>query len=352
VDILIEQFSERIRQARLTGESLRLQGGGSKGFYGEKFVGSLLEVANFSGVIDYEPSELMLSARCGTPLDEIEKLLAEHGQILGFEPPHFGETATLGGTVACGFSGPRRATAGSLRDHLLGVRIIDGQGQDLRFGGQVMKNVAGYDVSRLMVGALGTLGLLAELTLRVMPKPVHECTLSLELSAKAAIEKMNHLAGMPIPLSATCYVENCLYLRLSGLQREVDTHVSRLGGETILDADQFWNSIREQEHRFFRDAPFLWRFSVPSMACLDSFDELSLIEWGGALRWLVADIPACKVRMAAERVGGHANLFRGKQPDVPLFHPQSSAIRAIQTRLKDQFDPDRVLNRFRMYSYF
>ncbi|MBU6460748.1 MAG: glycolate oxidase subunit GlcE [Proteobacteria bacterium] len=348
VDEFIDECAERVRQARITGEPLLVQGSGSKSFYGQACSGSLLETMGFQGVIDYEPSELILTARCGTPLFEIEALLASQGQFLAFEPPSFGASATLGGAVACGLSGPRRATAGSLRDYLLGVRMIDGQGQDLRFGGQVMKNVAGYDVSRLMAGAMGTLGLLVEMTLRVMPRPVHERTLSFDLSVTDAVQTMNRLMASSVPVSATCYVNHRLYLRLSGLPDELENQGSSLGGDLVCEGEQFWSSLREQTHAFFQERPLLWRLSVPSPVSLGALDEHCLIEWAGALRWLGGEYTAGQIRQAVAAVGGHATLFRGKLEGIPVFHPQPKAIHEIQRRLKREFDPDGIFNRFRM----
>ena len=286
------------------------------------------------------------TARCGTPLAEIEALLAGHGQILAFEPPHFGPGATLGGAIAAGLSGPRRATAGAVRDFVLGCVLMDGRGQVLRFGGQVMKNVAGYDVSRLLAGSLGTLGLMLEHSIKVLPRPMAETTLRLELDEIEALRRLNEWAGLPLPLSASCWADGVLHLRLSGAPAAVNAARATLGGEAGEDA--IWEALREQRHPFFEgDAP-LWRLSLPSHASALVVGGAQLIEWGGAQRWLRGQYDARQLRTAVAAAGGHATLFRGGDKTDGVFHPLAPALARINARLRREFDPDQVFNRGRM----
>lgn len=346
---IIDQFSQTIRDAGAALSPLRIQGTGSKSFYGRNTSGTLLDVTPYRGIVSYEPTELVLTARAGTPLVEIEAALAAKRQMLPFEPPHFGEGATLGGCVASGLSGPRRASAGSVRDYVLGVRMIDGKGDDLRFGGQVMKNVAGYDVSRLMTGSLGTLGVLLEVSLKVLPVPAEELTLRFNMNEQEALEKMNRWAAQPLSISATCYLEGTLTVRLSGAAAAVNSVRKTLGGELVLNADKFWHSVREQQHHFFKGAATLWRLSLPSSAAAIALPGRQLIEWGGALRWLESDTEPSIIRQAVTALGGQATLFRSAQIIDSPFHPLSENLLAVQQRLKRSFDPFAIFNPGRMY---
>lgn len=354
---MLDTLIERIRAAHEHDSPLIIQGGGSKTFYGNPDEGEVLSARAFSGVVDYQPKELVLTARAGTPLTEIEALLAEQNQMLAFEPPHFGGNATLGGCIAAGLSGPRRPYAGAARDFVLGVRIIDGTGQPLRFGGQVIKNVAGYDVSRLMVGALGTLGLITEASLKVLPKPAAETTLQFELDEAAAILKMNQWAGQPLPLSATSWHADLLTVRLSGAVSAVHAAQVRLGGEMLNDAAAFWQRLRDQSTPFFDLRPAtsnqsLWRLAVKPTTPPLKLGEAHWIEWGGAVRWRVSDMPAAALFEAAKSCGGHATLFRGAAPAGGVFSPLSPALHTLHRNLKQRFDPKGILNRGRMYPDF
>ncbi len=365
---MLDTLIERIRAAHETGSPLIIQGGGSKSFYGNADEGEVLSTRALTGVIDYQPKELVLTARAGTPLAEIEALLAGQNQMLAFEPPHFGEfplagrpattqaaatpiQATLGGSIAAGLSGPRRPYAGAARDFVLGVRIIDGTGQPLRFGGQVIKNVAGYDVSRLMVGALGTLGLLTEVSLKVLPKPAEEMSLQFELDEAAAILKMNQWAGQPLPLSATSWHAGLLTVRLSGATPAVHAAQAKLGGTVLKDAAAFWQRLRDQATPFFDKRP-LWRLAVKPTTPPLKLGEAQWIEWGGAVRWLASDQPAARLREAAQAAGGHATLFRGDAPSDGVFAPLPPAMLALQRALKQRFDPRGIFNRGRLVPEF
>jgi len=348
---MLDTLIERIRAAHENASPLIIQGGGSKTFYGSADEGEVLSTRWLTGVVDYQPKELVLTARAGTPLAEIESLLAEQNQMLAFEPPHFGGSATLGGCIAAGLSGPRRPYAGAARDFVLGVRMIDGTGQPLRFGGQVIKNVAGYDVSRLMVGALGTLGLLTEVSLKVLPKPATETTLQFELDEAAAIQKMNQWAGQPLPLSATSWHAGLLTVRLSGAASAVQAAQARLGGDALNDAAAFWQRLRDQSTPFFDKRP-LWRLAVKPTTPPLNLGDAQWIEWGGAVRWLARDLPVKILREAAKTAGGHATLFRGDTPLDGAFAPLSPALATLHRNLKQRFDPRGIFNHGRMYPDF
>jgi glycolate oxidase FAD binding subunit len=349
-----QTLKERIEQAGARGTPLRLRGGGSKDFYGNAPRGEALDLSPYRGIVAYEPTELVLTARAGTPLGEVEAALAGAGQMLAFEPPHFGPQATLGGCVAAGLSGPRRAAAGALRDFVLGVRILDGRGRELSFGGRVMKNVAGYDVSRLLAGSLGTLGLILEVSLKVLPRPAAEATLRLEMPDGKAIETMNRWAGTPLPVSATAWRGGELSVRLSGAASAVRGAAEKLGGERLgeADADAFWHGVREHDDPYFRDETPLWRLSLPSNARRVELPGEQLLEWSGALRWLKSNAEPRVIREAATRAGGHATLFRAADKTAGAFAPLAPASARLHRELKAVFDPAGILNPGRLYPEF
>ena len=345
-------LAARIRDAARDRRPLRLRGGGTKDFYGGNPSGEILDTRECTGIVAYEPTELVVSARCGTPLSEIESELDANGQMLAFEPPHFGAAATLGGCVAAGLSGPRRASCGPLRDFVLGVRVVDGQGRLLSFGGQVMKNVAGYDVSRLLAGSLGTLGVIVEISLKVLPKPVEECTLRLEMPEGRAIEAMNRWAGLPLPISATAWQGGVLAVRLSGAASALREAATRLGGERSDGAPMrsSWQGIREQTDPFFSGADPLWRVSVPTVAAPLALPGAQMIEWNGGLRWLKTSTASVTVREAAHKAGGHATIFRGSDRSAGVFSPLSPTLARLHRELKAVFDPAGILNPGRLHA--
>jgi glycolate oxidase FAD binding subunit len=346
---LIAQYQQQIRAATAAGTALRLRGGGTKDWYGNAPAGELLDTRAYSGVLAYEPTELVVTARCGTPLAEIEALLAERRQMLAFEPPRYGAASTIGGVVAAALSGPRRASAGAVRDFVLGAALMEGRGELLCFGGQVMKNVAGYDVSRLLAGSLGTLGLIMDVSLKVLPQPVCEATLRLELPEIDALRRLNEWGGQPLPISASCWHGGVLTLRLSGAEAAVGAARRKLGGQPLDDGAAWWASLRDQTHPYF-DGGELWRLSVPQAASALVLKGEQLIEWGGAQRWLrVAGGDAAAIRRTAASVGGHATLFRGGDRRAGVFQPLAPAVAAIHQRLKAGFDPAGIFNPGRMY---
>lgn len=354
MDPALEALQARICAAAQSGSPLRIRGGGTKDFYGGALGGDVVDTRVYAGIIDYEPTELVITARAGTSLAAIESAMRARAQMLAFEPPRFADGGTLGGAVASGLSGPRRPYAGAVRDLVLGIRVLDGVGQYLSFGGQVMKNVAGFDVARLMTGAMGTLGLITEVSLKCLPMPKTESTVAFECSADEAIRRVNEWGGQPLPVSATCYHQGRLRVRLSGAQPAVAAAMARLGGEIVKDGDPFWGKVRDHTHSFFGGVAAagspLWRLSVKSTAPYTDLGGEQLIEWGGALRWLAAGerTDPQKVRRWTADHGGHATLFRAPVKDAHVFHPLDETLAGLHRKLKAVFDPRGILNPGRM----
>ena len=347
---LERELREQVADAAAAGVSLEIAGGGTKHFLGRTPAGRRLEVSGHAGILSYEPKELVITARCGTPLQTIEAALSEQGQMLGFEPPRFGVQATLGGTIAAGLSGPRRPYAGSARDFVLGARILNGRGETLRFGGEVMKNVAGYDISRLMTGAMGTLGVLLDVSLKVVPLPAREITLVQRRGLEDAIRAMNTWSGRALPLSGACCDGERLYIRLSGAETAVASARDIVGGELLEESSRFWEEkVREQGHGFFGGYAPLWRLSLPPAAPLNPALGKYFIDWGGGLRWLRSDRGSRTIREHAAATGGHAMLFRGGNRDDARYHPLPEAVMGIHRRVKSAFDPQRMFNPGRIY---
>jgi glycolate oxidase FAD binding subunit len=375
----LNSLIDAVRQAAADGRILRLRGGGSKDFWGQSLTGDVLDTRVYQGIVSYEPSELVVTARCGTPLAELEAVLAEKGQCLAFEPPHFGPGATVGGMLAAGLSGPARATAGAVRDFVLGARFVNGLGEHLTFGGQVMKNVAGYDVSRLMAGSWGTLGLITEVSLKVLPVAPAEATLMIAgLAQGPALDLLHRWGGQPLPLNASAWVRDTtaqpvadyLFVRLRGAVAAVQSATTRMTADAVAQGAQVtvmnnaeaahdWRASGEQTLQFF-DAPSpdacLWRLSVPQTAPVLDLPFATYTEWQGAQRWVWAPASAAvALRELAQSVGGHATLFRASAAHaavdkaVGVNTPLGAVQQRIQQQLQKQFDPKGVFATGRMH---
>ena len=342
-----EELATQVAAVSATGGEIEIFGGCSKRFYGEPMEALPVDVSAHSGVIDYDPAELVITLRAGCKLSEVEALLAQNRQMFGFEPPHFAADATIGGMVASGLAGPRRAFAGSIRDFVLGAKILDGRGEIMQFGGRVIKNVAGFDVSRLMVGSHGTLGVILEVSIRVIPVYETESTLAFEhASADEHIRWVNELGAEPYPISASSWVAGRSQLRLSGSEQGVRHAVGQLGGEP---GDASWEQLKEQTLEFFDPARPLTRVSLPPASVDLQGDWVQLIEWGGAQRWISGEIDIAALRLKAEAVGGSVCAFQRHGADVPVFHPLPAAMLKLQRSIKSTFDPAGIFNPGRIY---
>jgi glycolate oxidase FAD binding subunit len=344
-DPALTRLRDRVRSAAAKRIALRIRAGGTKDFYGNPTAGELLDPREYKGIVDYAPTELVVTVRSGTSLAELESALAERKQFLPFEPPHFGSTATIGGAVAAGLAGPRRVAAGSVRDLVLGASVIDGRGDLLTFGGRVMKNVAGYDMARTLAGSLGTLGVLVDLSIKVLPKPVAERTLRFEIDEGAAIQRLNEWGGQPLPISASAWLDGVMHVRLSGAQAAVDAARTKLGGQVVDNAERWWADLRDQRLPFFAGQETLWRLALPPTTPPLRLTH-TLIEWHGGQRWVRDHAPEA-IRPMAAALGGHATRFRG-DARVPAFQPQEPGVARINARLKAEFDPSGIFNPGRM----
>lgn len=372
MDSSLAPIADRVRAAAADQTPLRIRGGGTKDFFGLALHGEVLDTRVLRGIVSYEPSELVVTVKAGTPLAELEAALAEQGQCLPFEPPHFAQTpadsATVGGMVAAGLSGPARASVGAVRDYMLGVTLLNGRAELLTFGGQVMKNVAGYDVSRLMVGAWGTLGLITEVSLKVLPVAPGEATLRFECNQADALRKLHAWGGQPLPLNASCWVQDgeagsgTLYVRLRGAVAAVEAACRSMGGTRLDNATVApdWAACRDQTLPWFagraqRPDHALWRLSVPATAPALTLPAGAqpLLEWHGALRWVQApEAAGDALRAAADAVGGSASVFiapsAGGTSARGQFDLKSRALEQIHARLKHSFDPAGIFNPGRM----
>lgn len=358
-DPALQRLIERVRDAGARGTALDIQGGGTKRFYGEPPVGEPFDVTPLAGISCYDPSELVVTARAGTPLVELEEALAEQGQCLAFEPPRFAANGTVGGMVAAGLAGPARASVGAVRDYTLGLALLNGAGEVLRFGGQVMKNVAGYDIARLLAGSLGILGVICEVSLKVMPRRPETLTLQFELEEAAMHGFTGALAAQPLPVHATAWCDGVLYLRLAGARAAVAAAAARLGG-MVLDptpAALWWDAVRDQRHPFFHVGAAelargvrLWRLSLPAGTPRLDLGAAPFVEWGGAQRWFRGDAAPAIVRAAAVSAGGHATMIRAADKSGGVFTPPAGALLRIHREVKRAFDPLRIFNPGRLYA--
>lgn len=353
----LRRLTDRVVAASNGRAPLQICGGGTKSFYGGIPRGDVLGTRELSGITSYEPTELVVTALAGTDLADLEAELTRGGQCLPFEPPRFAAGGTVGGMVAAGLAGPARPSVGALRDHLLGASLLNGTGELLTFGGQVMKNVAGYDVSRVLAGSMGILGLLCEVSLKVMPMPAAVATLCFEMDESAALAQVNRWAGLPLPLSASSWYEGRLHVRWAGAKAAVAGACRRLGGVQLEPhaAADWWRDLRDQRHAFFdlgaamTPGEALWRVSVPDTARPVLPPGAQFIEWGGALRWLRSTAPAAEIRAAASAAGGHATLFRAADKSAGVFTAVSAPLLNIHQRLKQSFDPAGIFNPGRLY---
>jgi glycolate oxidase FAD binding subunit len=380
MDTALHHITDRIRAASADGTPLRIRGGGSKDFYGNRLQGEVLDTRTLNGIISYEPTELVVTVGAGTPLAELETLLAGRGQCLAFEPPHFnwsaGSGATVGGMVAAGLSGPARASAGAAREYVLGLHMVNGLGEELVFGGQVMKNVAGYDVSRMMVGSMGTLGVITEVSLKVLPVAPLEATLVFPLDQASALERLHRWGGQPLPLNASCWVhddtasagpQDLLFVRLRGAVAAVEAACTKMLAEQPglrMDNGQAqadWELCRNQQLPFFKrpvgDNMALWRISVAQTAPVLDVPWAQLVEWHGGLRWLWAPVDAAALlQPVAHAYGGNATIFVAacahSTGATGQFDIKNPAEMAIQQRLKHSLDPKAIFNPQRLFKAF
>ena len=346
---LSTQLQSSIRDALTEQSSLRLIGSGSKDFYGRELgQHKVLDLSGNRGIVSYEPTELVITARGGTPLDEIEAALDANGQMLPFEPPHFDNKGTIGGAIAAGLSGPRRPWGGSPRDLLLGIKLLDGQGRIMNFGGQVMKNVAGYDISRLMAGAMGTLGILLEVSIKVLPKSVEEHTLVFDRDAADATGLVGQMIADSQPVTGSYSLAEKQAIRLACSSQRLRGIRQRYELQDATEANEFWPQLRDQKLDFFQQPKPLWRLSLKPTSQL-ALSETCLQEWCGGQRWLYSDRPAAEIRSLVESQGGHAIQFRNGDRSGDVFHPLHPRIAGIQQGLKAVFDPQGLFNPGRHY---
>jgi glycolate oxidase FAD binding subunit len=352
-DPVLSRLVNQVQVAAADRVPLDIRGGGTKAFYGGEPVGEVLDVTPLAGISSYEPSELVVTVRAGTLLSELEGALAEKGQCLPFEPPRFAPNGTVGGMVAAGLAGPARAAVGSVRDYVLGATLLNGKGEVLSFGGQVMKNVAGYDVSRALAGSMGIFGVICEVSLKVLPVATATATLRLEMDAATAIRRLNEWGGQPLPLNASAWWDGTLVLRLRGAAAAVQSAQQRIGGELIAPdtANPFWQGLRDHSDEFFVGAAravdggaALWRLSVPATAGPLKLSGEQLLEWGGAQRWICTSAPGHTLRDVAAAAGGHAVLFRARDKSLGTFAPLKAPLDRIHRELKVAFDPAGIFN--------
>ncbi len=345
---VIEYWQAQIKAAAAKGEKLAIRGSGSKSFCSPTATGDVLDTRELSGIVEYEPNELVIVVRCGTRIADVEKTMADAGQMLAFEPPHFGENATIGGIVASALSGPRRPYAGALRDFVLGCKVLDGKGDHLSFGGKVIKNVAGFDVSRLLTGSFGTLGVITEAAFKCLPLPKAQQTRVFEFDTQTAVERMNRWYAGANPITATTWVGGKLYVRLAGAEPAVTSAASNLGGEALANDANWWRDWREHKHAFFADELPVIRVACKSTAaCGDLANDADkqAIDWGGAQRWVRSSASALPViRQWARDQGGHASVFRGATSDGERAEALQSALADVQAKIKTSFDPYGVFS--------
>jgi glycolate oxidase FAD binding subunit len=347
-----KQLQQQIINAAQTKQALQIIGNNSKAFYGcitDDDVTTPLFVAEHSGIIDYQPSELTITARAGTALKEIIELLAEHRQMLAFEPPTFDGRASLGGCIATALAGPRRPWTGSVRDYVIGMRLLTGDGKDIRVGGKVMKNVAGYDLFRPMAGALGTLGVMLDITLKLLPLPETETSFSMKLEATAMQNVLRDWRNASMPISASSYDNGMLNARLSGSAVSIEDAIYKLPSDMLELSADYWQELNEHKLPFFDDPAPLYRLVVPGNAPCDFVTGETLIDWAGSLRWIKTPIPFSEVQNHAAALGGTASVYRNGLKNEDVFSHMSDPLLALHKRIKGVMDPAGILNPGRLY---
>ena len=345
-----DRLVDEVARAALTRTAITIRGGKSKSFLGRAAPAQAVELdtRSHSGIVRYEPTELVITARCGTPISELAAALDAAGQTLPCEPPEFDGVATLGGAVASGISGPRRPWAGSMRDFVLGCRLITGTAKHLRFGGEVMKNVAGYDMARLAAGSFGCLGVLTEVSLKVLPKPRAARSVRLAINASEAMAELSNWRRSALPVTGACYMDGWLHVRLEGGEGSVASAIDRIGGDDL--GMSFWANLREQRLPFFADPRPLWRLSLPNATALMPLPGDVLLDWGGAQRWLKSDASANAIRAIAQTVGGHAICYSPQAESENPFMPLPAPLMRLHQSLKARLDPRAIFNPGRMYA--
>lgn len=347
----LAQLQEQVSDASSEGKPLCIVGGNSKHDVGRESSGDPISLRNYSGVVDYQPTELVITVRAGTTLTELKEILASENQMLACETPELEGVATVGGALACAQSGPSRPWYGSIRDQVLGVRLINGKAEHLRFGGEVMKNVAGYDIARLQAGAMGAFGLITEVSLKVLPRPESTKTVCRRLDADRAIQVMNEMSGTPLPLTGASWYDGNLHFRLVGQSSVIDAIAAELEGDVLADGDEFWTALREQSLPIFKGAGELWRLSMRANAAHSKPDGDWLIDWGGARRWLSGAYDRAELESTAVESGGEVTQVRGGDRSAEILPTLPEAHRAMLQRLKQAFDPEAIFNRGRLYSW-
>jgi glycolate oxidase FAD binding subunit len=347
----LADLQNRVRGAVASQRPLCIVGGDSKRHLGREPQGIPIDIKSWSGVVDYQPSELVITVRAGTTIAELQEVLAAENQVLAGEPPEYGGNATVGGTLACNLSGPSRPWSGSIRDHVLGVRMINGKAQHLRFGGQVMKNVAGYDVSRLMAGAMGTLGIVTEVTLKVMPRPEATITMRRSVAAADALQSMNEICRSPLPVTGACWHDGEMRVRLAGLASVIGPAAQQIEDSRAEEDDGFWLRLREMELPFFVAPKDLWCISLRSTHEHFELDLEWLIDWRGARRWLAASWDRDALDARIRKAGGELWHLRGAESDADVFPERGAAYRNVLLRLKQALDPAGIFNPGRLYSW-
>jgi glycolate oxidase FAD binding subunit len=346
---IAKQIQQQLIDASSNKQPLQIIGNGSKSFYGRSAAGDPLQVKEHTGIIDYQPDELTITARAGTPLSEINDLITDHGQMLPFEPPTFSGSATLGGCIASGLAGPRRPWTGATRDYVIGIRLLTGDGRDIRLGGKVMKNVAGYDLFRPMTGALGTLGVMLEITLKLLPLPEHEISFRIDAGEQEMVRLLHDWTYASLPLSAASHSCGKFNIRLSGTRSSIDDSITKLPADREDLSPDYWQQLNEQQLDFFTGNEALYRFVVPANAPATNTPGDSMLDWGGALRWQKSTLPFDEVQHIATKLGGSVALYRNGNRDKEVFPALPENLFTLHQRIKQVLDPAGILNPGRLY---